>query len=165
MLEIDFEERKIKLDEKWVTEQDMISMIKEKMEKGDMQFAEIALALEEFNVAFENSKEINISITLPVDDYEKLLSLGKGDEKAAVRTAINEFINRTSNKNAMVESEAVSEQDKQKKTFIKCFKCQAPIELLHGQKTTEIQCPKCMAIGHLKSENKEAVKYQDHFLG
>jgi DNA-directed RNA polymerase subunit RPC12/RpoP len=165
MFEIDFEERKIKLDGKWVTEQDMIFMIQEKMENGDMQFAEIAAALEEFNVAFENSKEIDISIILPTEDYEKLLILGNGDEKTAVRKAIEEFINVTSNKNIMVESEADAEKDKKKKTLIKCFKCQAPIELFHGQKTTEIQCPKCMATGHLKPEKKEAVKYQDHYLG
>ena len=138
MSEINLDEAKINLDGEWFSADELSGKIQEKMESGDMNFADLAAALEELNKVMENTQLLEIKTVITKEDYSKLKSLGGEDDKEAVKKAIMAFIGED-------PSGAGG-----KKKVIKCSKCKAPIEIPAGEIPSEIKCPKCKAVGRLK---------------
>ena len=175
MSHIDLQAGKINFEAQWLSVDDLVGRIQEKMNAGDMKFSEMASALEELNRALENSHTIETKITIPTAAYEKLKALGGEDDLACVHKAIMAFIQEDVSKAPVPEpavepavepaAEPAAEPEGKKQKVIKCAKCKAAIEIPAGEKPTEIECPECGTVGRLKSKNKSDVKHQDHFLG
>jgi len=138
MSEINLEEAKINHDGEWLSAEELSTKIQEKMQGGDMKFADLAAALEQLNKAMENSQTLEIKTIITKDEYDKLKAVGGDDDKEAVKKAILAFIGEDSS------------QAGGKKKVIKCSKCKAPIEIPAGEIPSEIKCPKCNAVGRLK---------------
>jgi len=138
MSEINLEEATINHEGEWLSAEALSGKIQEKMESGDMKFADLASALEELNKAMENSQTLEFKTVITKDEYEKLKAMGGDDDKEAVKKAIMAFIGED------------SAQPGGKKKVIKCSKCKAPIEIPAGEIPSEIKCPKCKAVGRIK---------------
>ncbi len=96
MSEISLEEAKIKYEDEWLSKEDLTKKIQEKMEAGDMSFAQLASALEELSKAMENAHTIEVSLTISTEEYERLKSLGGDDDSMCVRKAISAYIGSSS---------------------------------------------------------------------
>lgn len=152
MSEINLQEGKIEVDGEWLSVEELTKRIQEKIDAGDMKFSGIAAALEELNSALENSHTIETSIVIPKADYEKLKSLGGGDDLECVRRAILAFIGGGVKEGR--DPEPKPEAEGKKKKTIKCAKCKAAIEINGDDIPAQIECPECGTIGRLKAQNK-----------
>ena len=92
MSEINLDEAKINLGGEWFSADELSSKIQEKMKSGDMNFADLAAALEELNKVMENKQTLEIKTVITKEEYSKLKSLGGEDDKEAVKKAIRDFI-------------------------------------------------------------------------
>ncbi len=92
MSEISLEEARINYEGEWLSAEELARRIEEKMQTGNMKFANLASALEELNKALENSHTIDEKIVISKEDYEKLTAIGGGDERECIRKAIMAFI-------------------------------------------------------------------------
>jgi DNA-directed RNA polymerase subunit RPC12/RpoP len=153
MSEIDLQEAKISFEGGWLSAQDLTKKIQEKMDAGDMKFSSLAAALEELNKALENSQKIETKIVILKEQYKKLKAFGGGDDRDCVLKAIKAFIEGGVQKKPAPESWAgtATKSEEKKKKILKCPKCKANIEIAEDEELTEIQCPLCQAIRHLKS--------------
>lgn len=159
MSDIDLQVGKINYQDQWLSIEDLTGKIQTKMKAGDMKFSDLAAALEELNIALENSHTIETKIVIPTADYEKLKELGEGDDRTCVHRAVMAFIAGDSrqappSEPAEPDSEPAIESKAKKKKAIKCTKCKATIELPTDERPTEIQCPECGTMGRLKAPNK-----------
>ncbi|CAB5089829.1 hypothetical protein D3OALGA1CA_832 [Olavius algarvensis associated proteobacterium Delta 3] len=141
---INLEEAKIKVDDEWLSVEELTQRIQEKMETGDMKFAGLASALEQLNHALENSRTLEISTVLTRDEYQRLKEIGGGDDRECVRQAIAAFIG----------SSGSAEANGKKRAVIRCSKCQTLIEIPPGdERPSEVKCPNCNAVGRLKAKH------------
>jgi hypothetical protein len=92
MAEIRLTEGSIRFQKEWLTADVIKARIKEKMDAGDMKFADLAAALEELNQAMEKARRIEVQIVLTKEDYDKLQKRGGDDDNESVRKAILAFI-------------------------------------------------------------------------
>jgi hypothetical protein len=156
MWEIELDDGKINYEGVWLSVEDLTRMIQEKIQAGEMKFAQLAGALEELKKALENSVPIETRLVITKEAYEKLKSIGGEDDRECVRKAIQAFI--AGGKRPAAEkppedapAEPDSESTGKKAVVIKCAKCKAPIAVPPGKRPTEIKCPKCGATGRLKT--------------
>ena len=149
MEEVRLEEKKIKFGGEWLTSEDITKRIQEKMEAGDMRFADLASALETLNTAIENSKELEIKLVIPKAEYEKLKILGGDDDTECIKKAIRSYIGATPNRKSEPAAPVV---DEKKKTIVKCAKCKHPIEIFTDERPLDIECPNCGTSGRLKAK-------------
>ena len=163
MNEIDLQNAKINLEGEWLSSEDLMNKIQEKMQAGDMKFSNYAAALEELDMALENSHTIEAKIFLLKEDYEKLKTLGGEDDSASVRKAIMAFIESDAQKEASMEP--ATELEAQPTQTIKCEKCNASIEISPDLMQTDIECPECGTSILLKPKSKGEVRHKDHFIG
>ena len=82
----------INFEGEWLTAEELKRRIKEKMDAGDMKFADMASALQELNEALENSHKLEVKIVLTKVEYDKLRAMGGDDDNASVRKAIRAFV-------------------------------------------------------------------------
>ena len=129
MYEVNLDDATIKHDNEWFTAEALTRKIEEKMQSGDMKFADLASALEELKKTMENSHTIEVKVAISKQDYEKLKAKGGEDDRAAVRKATLSFI------------ESGGGAKPEKKKVIKCSKCRPPIEVSMDERPTEIKCP------------------------
>ena len=142
MGKINLENAAIEVDGEWFTADDLTQRIQDKMDSGDMQFANLAAALEELKKAIDASQTLEIRTVITKDEYQQLKALGGGDDRECVKKAILAFIGGS----------APATGEGAKKGKIKCSNCQAMIEIPAGERPTEIRCPKCNAVGRLKAK-------------
>ena len=83
MYEVNLDDATIKHGDEWFSVEDLSRKIEEKMQSGDMKFADLASALEELKRALENSHTIEVKIAISKQDYEKLKALGGEDDREA----------------------------------------------------------------------------------
>lgn len=141
---INLEEAKIKIDDEWLSVEELTQRIQEKMETGDMKFAGLASALEELNHALENSRTLEICTVLTKEEYQRLKEIGGGDDRECVRQAIFAFIG----------SSGSIDTSGKKRAVIRCSKCQTLIEIPSGdERPSEVKCPNCNAVGRLKAKH------------
>jgi hypothetical protein len=155
MSEINLQDGKIKIDGEWFSTEDLTDMIQEKMQIGDMKISNIAAALEELNKALIETHALDIRIVLSKKEYEKLKTLGGGDDHECVRQAIMAFIGGGK------AEPAVKEEDKKKaadvkEMVIKCPKCKKPIKITSDERPLAVECSHCGTGGRLTTENKWA---------
>jgi hypothetical protein len=93
----------IQVHGEWLSAEEIQSRIKEKMDAGDMKFAELASALEELNQTMENAQQIEVRLVLPKADYERLRKRGGEDDNESVRKAILAFIEGSEKKTEVAE--------------------------------------------------------------
>ena len=141
MDKINLEEGTILHGGEWLSVEDLSHMIQEKLRAGEMKFSGLAAALEELNTALENSKPISVKMIITNDDYNRLKSIGKADDRECIRKAIREFTG--------VE-EALKKNGK-KRASIKCANCGSLINVDIKNEKDEIECSECGARGVLKS--------------
>lgn len=184
-------EGKIYLEGKWHTVEDITEKINQKMMAKDLKIAKLASALEELNNALVNSQSLDLKIVLSKSDYEKLRAKGGGNELVCVQKAIMAYIGKEfpaklpddlkdENKELIDEintgdqeieasvsafSKDMDEKTKQKNNVIKCFKCKAEIEVPAFKDTIDLICPHCNTSGRIKSQNMDAPRYVDRYLG
>lgn len=180
MNEISIEDGTINYEGEWLTTDDLTQRIQEKMSSNDMKFAGLASALEELKQALESAHTMEVSLTLSVEDYNKLREAGGGEDAANVMKAVKAFIGQAGpppvpsqapEDDVVDASDVVIEPDQVKKTVVKCSKCKNPIEVAHG--VTDIECPNCGTSGRVKLQSKSdakdddkgEAKHQDHFIG
>ena len=149
MREINLGEAKINLDGVWFSADDLTNRINEKMQAGDMKFANLAAALEELQNALESATALEITVVLSKEEYETLKTIGGDNDREHVTRAIKAFIGDTE------EKPAAFPKDK-KKLVIKCPKCKAPIEITSDERPLDVECSKCGTGGRLTPENKWA---------
>lgn len=92
MSDIRMADGSINFDGEWLTAEDLKRKIKEKMDVGDMRFADMAAALQELNEALENSHTLEVRIVLTKVEYDRLRAMGGEDDNASVRKAIRAFV-------------------------------------------------------------------------
>jgi hypothetical protein len=171
MKDINLEEAKIKVDEKWLTAEEIASEIQKKIQAGDMKIADYASSLERLTVAIENSHMIEVKLVIIKQEYNMLRELGKGDDKECIHKAIQAFIGR---KNPTVKKsleEKISnsgglflEKTDTEKTVVKCIKCKSSIEIPNGKASDGVCCPRCNEEDSMPTQ-EVLIKYKDHFLG
>ena len=144
MGKINLEEAKIKIDDEWLSAEELTQRIQEKMDAGDMKFAGLASALEQLNHALENSHSLEINVVLDKEEYQQLKELGGEDDRESVRQAILSFIG----------SSGSTDTNGKKRAVIRCSNCQTVIEIPSGdERPSEIRCPNCNAVGRLKAKH------------
>jgi DNA-directed RNA polymerase subunit RPC12/RpoP len=163
VVEINFEDAKIKYKGEWLSVEDLAGKIKQKMDAGDMKITNLAAALEKLKTTLENAHELEIKIVLPREDYEKLIALGGGDDRASVRKAIMAFIEGGSQTEP--GPTAAPESKENIKSIIQCAKCKTPLEIPSDERPIEIECPYCGTSRILKSGDEGEPVHKDHFLG
>jgi DNA-directed RNA polymerase subunit RPC12/RpoP len=141
MDKINLEEGKIFHEGEWLSVEDILRMIQEKMRAGEMKFSGLAAALEELKMALENSQLISVKMIITNDDYNRLKALGKADDRECIRKAIRAFTG----------IEATLKKNGKKRAGIKCANCGNLINLDVNREKDEIKCPECGARGILKS--------------
>lgn len=142
MGKINLEDAAIEVNGEWFTAEDLTRRIQEKMESGDMKFADLAAALEELKKAIDASHTLEIKTVITKDEYQQLIAVGGGDDRECVKKAILSFIGQGPS----------AAGGGAKKGKIKCANCQSMIEIPPGERPTEIRCPKCNAVGRLKAK-------------
>ena len=147
MHEINLNEAKINLDGAWFSADDLTNKIQEKMNAGDMKFADLAGALEELQNALENATTLDVKVILSKAEYEKLKSIAGEDDHGCVIKAIMAFI---------AEEQTATDVKDKKKLVIKCPKCKAPIEITSEERPLDVECSMCGTGGRLTTENKWA---------
>lgn len=180
MNEISIEDGTINYEGEWLGIEDLTLRIQEKMSANDMKFAGLASALEELKQALESAHTMEVSLTLSVEDYNKLKEAGGGDDAACVMKAVKMLIGESGPPPVPVSAvedsisksaDIVIEPDQVKMTVVKCSKCKNPIEVPQG--VMDVECPNCGTSGRVKplskaeakAEEKGEAKHQDHFIG
>ena len=180
MNEISIEDGTINYEGEWLGVDDLTLRIQEKMSSNDMKFAGLASALEELKQALESAHTMEVSLTLSMEDYNKLMEVGGGDDAACVMKAVKALIGESgpppapeiSLEDSISKSaDVVIEPDQVKMTVVKCSKCKNPIEVPQG--VMDVECPNCGTSGRVKSlpksdaknDDKGEAKHQDHFIG
>jgi DNA-directed RNA polymerase subunit RPC12/RpoP len=149
MHEINLGEAKIKVDGVWFSADDLAHKIQEKINAGDMKFADLAEALEQLQDALENATTLDVKILLTKEEYEKLKSIGGENDRDCVTKAIMAFIGGNQKMPDNIEKN-------KKKLVIKCPKCKAPIEITSDDRPLDVECSTCGTGGRLTPENKWA---------
>jgi len=172
MAEIRLTEGSIRFQEEWLTADAIKARIKEKMDAGDMKFADLAVALEELNQAMENVRRIEVRIALTQEDYEKLQKRGGEDDSESVRKAILAFIAGAEKSPSTMETEApqppgdkTTEKAKRPEqpepepvemaATIPCSKCKKPVKVLSNDRPLQLECEFCGTSIVLEEEKDE----------
>ncbi|MCF8050754.1 MAG: hypothetical protein K9L59_05920 [Desulfobacterales bacterium] len=172
MAEIRLTEGSIHFQEEWLTADAIKARIKEKMDAGDMKFADLAAALEELNQAMENARRIEVRIVLTQEDYERLQQRGGEDDNESVRKAILAFIAGAEKSPPTMEMEApeppaaeTAEKAKRPEqaepepvevaATIPCSKCKKPVKVPSNDRPLELECEFCGTSIVLEGEKEE----------
>lgn len=150
MSEIRLDDGTINIEGEWLTAADLTRRIQEKMQGGDMKFTNLASALEELNVALENSQALEVKLVIAKDEYERLRAFGGTDDRESVRKSIIAFIGEA----ATVNVSATPQQ--KKKVSIKCPQCMSPIEVETNERPVIVECQNCGTSGRLTPQNRWA---------
>jgi len=171
MKDINLEESKIKIDEKWFSAEEIAGEIQKKIQAGEMKIAAYASALEKLTIAVENSHVIDLKFILPKDEYLLLKKIGKGDDTECIRRAIRCFIGKKKRpeKKSLEEkysatTNTASPHNEPDKIIGKCIKCKSSIEIPLDTNPENIRCSACMDI-EKDDPGDSQVKFTDHFLG
>ena len=92
MSEIRLDDGTINIEGEWLAAAELTNRIQEKMQSGDMKFTNLASALEELNVAFENSQTLEVRLVITKGEYERLKTLGGADDRENVRKSIMAYV-------------------------------------------------------------------------
>ncbi len=147
MSEVRLDDGTIDYNGEWLTVDDLTKRIKEKMDVGDMKFADLAAILEELKKVIEDSHKLEIKITIYKEDYEKLKALGGADDRECVRKAIMAYTRKD------IEGDPASMADADKMA-IKCPKCKLTIEVPSEERPSIIECPECGTSGRFKPKTR-----------
>jgi hypothetical protein len=171
MKEVNLEESKIKIQDKWFSAQELAEEIQKRIQGGDMKIAAYASALETLIIAVENSHVMDVKLAISKEEYNLLKKIGKGDDAECIRKAIRVFISRKKQpeKSGLEEKYAatkndVSEKSMPDKTIGKCMKCNSSIEIPQGTNPENMLCSECIN-GDKDDLSDSQVKFKDHFLG
>jgi hypothetical protein len=170
MAEIRLADGTIRLQNEWLSADDIKARIKEKMDAGDMKFAELAAALEELNKAMENTRRMEVRLVLPKQDYEKLRKRGGDDDNESVRKAVLAFIEAAASKPSAPPEErpapAVAKKSASaapappekpaKVRIVTCSKCNRKMEIPAGEAPAELECDFCGTSILLQEEKEPA---------
>jgi len=185
MSEIRLEDATINFGGEWLSAEDIKAKIKEKMDGGDMKFADLAAAGEALNKAMENAHTLEVKVVITKADYEKLKAAGGDDDNASVRAAIKAFLGGGKAKASQTPKPASKPKEKAKpeekaQETINCTKCKSPIEIPSGDRPLELECQFCGTSIILEAEDqseapppeekapeeeKNEPRRQDHFIG
>jgi hypothetical protein len=161
MAEIRLTEGTIRFQDEWVSADDIKARIKEKMDAGDMKFAEEAAALEELNQAMEKAHPIEARLVLSKSDYEKLRKRGGDDDNESVRKAILAFIEGGGKKTPVMEKPKSAPAPKPPEPepparTVTCTKCNRVMEVPAGEEPSELECDFCGMSILLEKEGEAA---------
>ncbi len=150
MNEISLDDGTINYNGDWLTVDDLTNRIKEKMDAGDMKFADLATILEELKKVIEDSHKLEINIAIYKEDYERLKALSEEEEdRESVRKAIMAYTRRETEGAPAPMADA-------DKMAIKCPKCKMTIEVPSEERPSIIECPECGTSGRFKPKTKWA---------
>jgi len=156
MSEIRLDDAAINLDGEWVTAADLTGRIKEKMQAGNMKFTKLASALEELNIALENSHTLKVRLVITRDDYEGLKAFGGTNDRDSVRKAILLFIGVAAGSGPAISDSVPASSQPVKKVVIKCPQCMSPIEITSDERPLIVECKNCGTSGRLTAQNRWA---------
>jgi hypothetical protein len=171
MKDINLEESRIQIGERWFSAEEIAEEIQKKIQAGDMKIATYASALERLTIAMETSHVIDMKFVITKDEYQLLRKIGKGDDAECIRKAIHYFISRKKQpeKSSLeekyrMESNPASPKNEPDKIIGKCITCNTSMQIPAGTNPENVQCPECMS--DEKDELSDSqVKFKDHFLG
>ncbi|GEM_PF-4188455 len=111
-VKIDLDEGKILYEGEWVSEEDLKQMIKDKVDSGDFDVADLSLALKNLQKVMENSTVIEIRITREME--ERIIA--GADERGIkfgelVRRAIDAYLGGTVSAPETEEAEEEPEEE------------------------------------------------------
>jgi hypothetical protein len=149
MSDIRLDDGTINVDGEWVTGADLTGRIKEKMQAGDMKFAQLASALEALNTALENSQSLKVRLVITRDDYRKLKAFGGSDDRESVRKSIMAFLGAAADTGP-------STAHPKKMGTIKCPQCMSAIEITTDERPLIVECKNCGTGGRLTAQNRWA---------
>ncbi|MFH2066740.1 MAG: hypothetical protein ABIK15_16195 [Pseudomonadota bacterium] len=171
MKDINLEESKIQIGERWFSAEEIAGEIQKKIQAGDMKIAAYASALERLTIAIETSHVINVKFVITKDEYQLLKKIGKGDDAECIRKAIHSFISRKkqTEKQGLEEkyrtvSNPASQKNEPDKIIGKCITCNTSMQIPVGTPPENVQCPECMNTEKDELSDSQ-VKFKDHFLG
>jgi hypothetical protein len=148
---INLDDGKIHFGGEWLSVEDLTKKIQDKMQAGDMKFADMAGALETLNKKLEDSHPLEVKLVLTKDDYSRLKDLGEADDRECIRRAIMAFIGAENAGGEGNETAAENSlEDKKKKARVKCANCDSPFEVQIEPGNDAIKCSNCGAVGYIK---------------
>lgn len=171
MKDINLEESKIQINERWFSAAEIAGEIQKKIQTGDMKIAAYASALERLTIAMENSHVIDVKFAITKDEYHLLKRIGKGDDAECIRKAVHSFISRKKQpeKPSLEEkyqpaTNLAPVKNEPDKLIGKCITCNASMQIPVGTNPENVLCSQCMDIE--KDELSDGqVKFKDHFMG
>lgn len=141
MSKIRLEDGTIEFGGNWYSSEALAKIIQDRIQAGDMKIADLSVALEQLNLALENTHIIEESLVLAKEDLAKLLQAGGGDEKDCVRQAVMAYIGKGG---IDPKPATVATYNKEgPKTVIKCATCKKPIEVPSSERPIVLDCPGC----------------------
>ena len=183
MHEINLEDARIAFDGQWLSVDDLTGRIQQKIDAGDMKFAQLAAVLEKLKNALEETVVLETELVLSKRNHDLLTSLGGQDAKKGVRRAVLAYIDapagrpeaeRVPKAGATIPAppapppplpkvdahrhppEPARDTEKTKKTIVQCAKCKAPIAIGSSKRPLLVECPSCGMSGRLGTQNKWA---------
>ncbi len=179
MKDINLEESKIKIEEKWFSAEEIAQEIQKKIQAGDMKLSAYASALEKLTVAIENSHVIDVKLTLTKEEYNRFKSLGKGTDTECIRKAVRMFMASKKQAEKQSEKKTVKQSLKEKyatptnessaksepdKIIGNCIKCKTSIEIQAETDPEKRLCSDCVGTDTDELSDSQ-IKFKDHFLG
>lgn len=146
MSDIRMADGSINFNGEWLTAEDIKGKIKEKMDSGDMRFADMAAALQELNEALENAHTLEVKIVLTKAEHDKLRAMGGEDDSASVRKAIRAFVGSVTPKaeaKATAAAKPTAGKPAPTEETIPCTKCKTPIPIPTSERPIELECEFC----------------------
>jgi hypothetical protein len=163
-MEIDLEQERVKIDNKWYTIKDLKKLIKEKIEAEELDIQKYTNALKDLKTQLE--KETVITIKLPQNIFNKFSK--KADE---VSQTIEDFLKETlintfgkkddepakkeeepDDEDLEFEIEEIDEDEEDKEPIkeIPCPRCKSKVPIYTEERPLDIECPNCGKKGTLK---------------
>ena len=175
-LPVDIDEGKIKVDDQWLTVEDIKAAIKEKIDSGDYDVASHATALKQLEDVVANIREITFKITANLAEAaENLANERSVTVGAIIREALGNYTGTGASQPTMEfeeatpappapeegEGEAVPEPEPEpeaeaepakptvKPTRVQCHRCKSQITITTPERPITITCPQCGERGRL----------------
>ncbi len=156
MENINIEETKILVQDKWYSLIELKNNIKNKVNNDDFNVIQLASALQELQEALNNITQVKLTLHVDlITSYKEIANnSGKTFEKALREALINRVEYGLTSNMTIIPGKPKEEPKKEKEPSYKpkkvaCRKCKAVIEVESPKRPITVTCPKCGTKGKL----------------
>ena len=168
-MEIDLDQERVKIDEKWYTIADLKMLIKEKIEAEELDIQKYTEALKDLKKELEAERTITIKlpanifnkfskkaqeVSKSIEDFlkETLVDQFEGKGKAKPEPEEKEEEEEAEDEDLEFEIEEIEDDDEEKEPIkeIPCPRCKSKVPIYTEDRPLDIECPSCGKKGTLK---------------